>query len=114
MIMRPNQFQKNLYGLADKIKLMRSQKGLTQTQLGKHMGLTRASVNGWEMGVAIPSAQFIAELARVFGVSSDFLLGIDGSKTLNVDGLTDQEIAALVHIIDCFRKRGGPEEEISQ
>ena len=48
----------------DKIKLLREQKGLTQAELARKLGLTRAGVNAWEMGLSMPSTQYIVELAR--------------------------------------------------
>ena len=46
---------KELFLLPEKIKLLRETCGLTQAALAKKLGLTRASINAWEMGLSTPS-----------------------------------------------------------
>ena len=60
--------------VADKIKFLREQIGLTQSDLAKRLGITRSSVNAWEMGSSVPSTQYVVELANIFRVSTDYLL----------------------------------------
>ena len=68
---------KELFSLADKIKLLRENSGLTQAGIARQLGISRSGVNAWEMGLSVPSTQYIVELAKTFGVSTDFLLGIN-------------------------------------
>lgn len=91
--------------VADKIKILREKRGLTQSAVAKKLNITRSSVNAWEMGISVPSTQYIIELALLFDVSADFLLGIDKSSTLNVEGLKSNEIIAIKELIDCLKKR---------
>ena len=80
----------------DMIKTLREEAGYSQAQLAKKLDVTRSSVNAWEMGISIPSTQYIVELAKLFKVSTDYLLGLDGSASVSVAGLTDKDIQ-LVH-----------------
>ena len=48
---------------AERIKILREQAGMSQEKLAKRLGITRSSVNAWEMGISTPSTQYIAELA---------------------------------------------------
>lgn len=89
--------------VADKIKLLREQCGMTQTQLSKRLGITRSGVNAWEMGISVPSTQYIVELAHMFKVSTDFLLGIDTTSTVNVSGLNDDDVALVNSIVQHLR-----------
>lgn len=82
--------------VADRIKALREQKGLTQTDLSRQLGITRSSVNAWEMGISVPSTQYIVELAHIFKVSTDYLLCVDNSATISVAGLTEKDIQ-LIH-----------------
>ena len=84
--------------VADRIKALREQKGLTQTDLSNQLGITRSSVNAWEMGISVPSTQYIVELAHIFKVSTDYLLCVDTSATVSVAGLTEKDVQ-LVHTI---------------
>lgn len=89
----------------DKIKTLRECKKMTQTELAKKLGITRSGVNAWEMGVSVPSTQYIMELALLFGVSTDYLLDLPSTSTVSVDGLSDREIASIVEIINCYKEK---------
>ena len=60
--------------IANKIKILRENKGLSQKALADKLGITRSSVNAWEQGISVPSTQYIVELATLFEVSTDYLL----------------------------------------
>ena len=55
---------KELFSLAEKIKILREKSGLTQAEIARTLGLSRSSVNAWEMGLSVPSTQYIVELAK--------------------------------------------------
>lgn len=94
--------EKNMFGFAERIKDLREKSGLTQSELAKKLSLTRASVNAWEMGLSVPSTPYIVELSRLFHVTADYLLGLEGGITIRTDNLSDKEIAAVINVIDCF------------
>ena len=91
--------------IADRIKDLRETSGYTQTDLAKLLGITRSSVNAWELGISVPSTQYIVELANIFKVSTDFLLGVNATSSLNVSGLTDKDIELLNAIIYHLRSK---------
>lgn len=84
--------------VADRIRQLREQKGITQTDLAKQLGITRSSVNAWELGISVPSTQYIVELAHRFKVSTDYLLCVDHTATVSLEGLTEKDIQ-LVHYV---------------
>ena len=90
--------------IADKIKLLRERSSLTQSDLAKKLGITRSSVNAWEMGISTPSTQYLMELALLFKVSTDYLLGMQSSSTISVEGLSEKEITSIVEIISCYKE----------
>ena len=91
--------------IADKIKFLREEKGLTQSDLAKKLGITRSSVNAWEMGISIPSTQYLVELAYIFKVSTDYLLGIAKNATIGTDGLTDDDIRVVYGIVEHLKDK---------
>ena len=89
--------------VADRIKVLRELKNYTQTDLAKLLGITRSSVNAWEMGISVPSTQYIVELANIFKVSTDYLLGVSETSSIDVSGLTDRDIELIHSIIEHLR-----------
>lgn len=91
--------------IAEKVKKLREQKGLSQVELARLLGITRSSVNAWEMGISVPSTQYIVDLAGVFDISTDYLLGVDSSSTISVAGLTDSDILLVHSIIEHLKNK---------
>ena len=66
-----------------RLKELRLDKKLSQKQLSEIIGTINSSVCDWECGRTEPSLEMIIKLSVLFGVSSDYLLGIenyDGTK----------------------------------
>ena len=91
--------------IADKIKDLREKQGLTQSSLSKQLGITRSSVNAWELGISVPSTQYLVELAYLFSVSTDYLLGIDNTATVSVAGLSEKDVQLICEIIQHLRNK---------
>lgn len=94
----------------DRIKNLRENIGLTQSQLANRLGVTRAAVNAWEMGISFPSTALLAELSRLFGVSTDYLLGLDCHASLDITGLDDEDLTvvhSLVHLLKRKNRKSG-------
>ena len=91
--------------IADKVKTLRMASTITQSQLAKRLGITRSSVNAWEMGISIPSTMYVVELARLFGVSTDYLLGVHHGAVLDVSGLDDEAIRILNEMVQYLKDK---------
>ena len=72
--------------ICDKIRTLRDTCGLSQSALAKKIGVTRSAVNAWEMGLSIPTAQYIVAMAQLFHISTDYLLGLAICKARAGDG----------------------------
>jgi transcriptional regulator with XRE-family HTH domain len=95
--------RKEMFPLSEKIKTLREKFGKTQADLARDLGISRAAVNSWEMGLAAPSTSTLIELSHLFSVSTDYLLGIEDRATIDVNGLSAKEVAAVVHIVEGIR-----------
>lgn len=91
--------------IAEKIKHLREQNELTQVALAKKLGITRSSVNAWELGISIPSTQYIVELALLFNVTTDYLLDVNTSAAINTDGLSAEDLKVLYSLVQHLKKR---------
>ena len=60
---------------SDRLRFCRWQRGLTQEQLAEAMGVSVAAVSKWELGQSVPELETLLELADIFDLSVDALLG---------------------------------------
>lgn len=67
--------------LSDKLRSLRKQHGYSQIELSKLLHVSQSTITSWETGKADPSSTAIKQLANLFSVSTDYLLGVQESKT---------------------------------
>ena len=67
---------KNLEIFAIRVKELRKQKRLSQTELGEVLGLTHKSISTIDSGVRGTTIEKLILLAKFFNVSTDYLLGL--------------------------------------
>lgn len=89
---------------SERIKELRQARGRTQADLARRLGVTRNGVNSWEQGLSMPSPASLVDLARMFSVSTDYLLGVERLDTVNVSGLDERDVAILAELADRLRK----------
>ena len=61
--------------ISDNIKELRKQKGLTQKELADLLHVTSQAVSRWEMGNVEPSVDTIVNMAKIFEVTTDEIIG---------------------------------------
>lgn len=91
--------------IAEKIKKLREARGWSQAELARRLSVTRNGVNSWEQGLSMPSPACLVDLAKVFSVSTDYLLGIESLDSVNVTGLSAKEVALLTEMADMLRNK---------
>ena len=88
--------------IGEKICELRNKHNLTQYALARKLGVTRSSVNAWEMGISIPTVERIIDIASFFHVSTDYLLGLDHRLTIDISSLNEKEKAMIQNLIEIF------------
>jgi len=66
--------------ISENIKELRKQKGLTQKELAEKLIVTSQAVSRWETGDVEPSIDTISNMAKIFGVTTDELIGGSENK----------------------------------
>ena len=69
-----------------KLRALRKEKNITQSQLAQELCVTQQAVAKWEKGSSEPDAQTLARLARYLEISADALLGIFEEKKQSIEG----------------------------
>ncbi len=63
--------------LGRRLKELRAEKGLTQQQVTEHFQISRVTYLRYEKGQREPSLEMLVGFARFFGVTTDYLLGLE-------------------------------------
>ena len=88
------------------LKELRQKAGLTQKQLAERLWLSKATVSYYEQSLRYPSPEILVKLSGIFHVTTDYLLGIENkNQTLDVTGLTDEDISFLENTVELLRKK---------
>lgn len=90
---------------ADRIRALREARGWTQAELARRLNITRNGVNSWEQGLSMPSPACLVDLAKLFSVSTDYLLGVERLEAVNVTGLDEKDVAILAQLADRLERK---------
>ena len=86
------------------LKELRDSKGLTQTELGKLLGVSKSVISKYETSMSYPPYDTLISIAQVFKVSTDYMLGLEKTKTININGLTESQINSLLTVVEEYKK----------
>ena len=75
------------YEIGSRIRKYREEKGLSQKEFSKLIGVSNSRVSNWEQGINRPDADILADICRVLAVSPSELLDV----RLPSDELSDHE-----------------------
>lgn len=100
-----------IYNLCQRISELRNQFGITQSELAKRLGVTRSSVNAWELGFATPQLKHIVEMSKIFGTTVDGLLNASDKVFVDISDLSEKEQQAVFNIVDCLKAQHNAMEE---
>lgn len=81
------------------IKKIRTAHHLNQVQLANKLNVSKQTVSNWENNNILPSIDMLVKIARLFSVSTDYLLELDDRDYIEVTGLTDIQLAHIQQII---------------
>ena len=62
---------------ANRLKELRLNANLSQQALAKFIGATQKAIDFWEKGINEPKISYVIRLAIHFGVTTDYLLGLE-------------------------------------
>ncbi len=86
-----------------RLKQLRTEKNYTQKQLADRIGLAISAISAYEAGNRYPSYDVLIQLARIFHVSTDYLLGLNYNRTIDVSGLKEDEIDVILRMVNVLR-----------
>lgn len=99
-----------IYDFGYRLQELRRKKRMTQEQVAKRLGLSKTTISGYENNVKTPSLQVLTKLAILYGASSDFILGLDNRKMIEIDELTASQEDIIRRLVAEFQRQPGQSE----
>ena len=91
-----------LYSLNENIKRLRISQGMSQVEFAATVGVTKQCVSNWENDNVLPSIEMLVKIADIFKVKTDFLLGREPERSIDISGLTEEQAGHISLIIRDF------------
>lgn len=94
--------------LSENIKTLRKQKGYSQEQLADKLNVVRQTVSKWEKGYSVPDADMLEDMADIFEVQVNELLGgeiITEEETSDIGELAKQLRIFNEYLAEKVRRR---------
>lgn len=110
--------------IGSRLASMRKERGITQIDLADKLGSTQSLVSKFERGEILLHGELIAQLAKIFDVSADEILGMDGKRAHKaapvvpikdrrllrrlqaLERLSKRDKEALLRTLDAFLRKG--------
>ena len=96
-----------VYDFGLRIKDLRIKKKLTQEQVARRLNLTKASISGYENNTITPPNDTLVKLALLYGVSTDYLLGLDKQEAIVISDLTPSQKEIVQLLVNEFKINNG-------
>lgn len=87
----------------ERIKELRQSHKMTQKILGERVGVTKGAISIYEAGDRYPSYDVLLRIAAVFHVSTDYLLGLEDTPKVSLEGLSEDNVRLVLELVEALR-----------
>ena len=94
-----------MVNFGSRLRELRDSKNMTQKQLAERLGLTKSVISAYETSMRYPSYDVLIRIASIFKVSTDYLLGMEQNRTIDISGLSIENERLIYQLIDALRTR---------
>lgn len=94
-----------MINFGNKLRTLRTSKGWTQEELASRLRLTKSVVSAYETSLRYPSYDILIRICSIFGVTSDYMLGIERQKSIDISGLSDENAQLIHRIIQALQEK---------
>lgn len=91
--------------LGQRIYELRTAFGWSQVELAKRLGVAKQTASNWENDNIQPSIDMLVRLAKLFNVTTDYMLGLENEPRISVSGLPESMVSHLSLLIEDYRKK---------
>lgn len=92
-----------MFQLGARLKELRKNHNYTQNYVAEYLGISKSMVSSYEVTHRMPSYKILLKFASLYHTTTDYLLGLTNGKTLNIDGLSDDDIRIVTELVERLR-----------
>ena len=89
----------------DRLRKLRKERKLTQKELATLVGVKNSVISFYEVGDRTPSLEVLIKLSKALRISTDVLLGIEKSETIDISGLSEKDKQYIQSLVDRLRNK---------
>lgn len=97
-----------------RIRQLREQYKMSQEQLGRKVERSKSVISSYENNIKVPPLPILVQMAAIFNVSLDYLVGIDKTEMISINGLSSQQKALLQIIVFELKDTAGKGDGLTQ
>lgn len=90
---------------SEKLKALRTGRKISQKNLAEQLGVAKSVVSFYESGERFPSYDVLKKIARIFNVTTDYLLDIERGRTVDVSELSEDDVCVVNAVIEALKKK---------
>ncbi len=94
-----------MVNFGDRLKSLRTGAGMSQTELARRLNITKSVVSYYERQERTPSPDVLVKLSQIFHTTTDYLLGVENKKMIDVSDLTDEDVRFILLTIETLRNK---------
>ncbi|MBQ2669948.1 MAG: helix-turn-helix transcriptional regulator [Clostridia bacterium] len=78
---------------------------MSQKELAERINIAKSVISFYESGDRMPSYEVLIKISRIFNVTTDYLLGIERGRMVDVSGLNENDVAAVTTVIEALKNK---------
>ena len=82
-----------------RIRELREQYKMSQERLGRKVGRSKSVISSYENNIKVPPLNILIQMAVIFNVSLDYLVGIDKNEMVSVNGLEEEQKSLVQTVV---------------
>ncbi len=87
------------------LRTLRRKEDMTQAELARKLDVTKSVISAYENGLRLPSYDILIHISKIFHMSTDYLLGLERYQEIDLSGLTEEEVTAILQLIRVMKRR---------
>lgn len=88
-----------MYDMGARLQALRKAKGWSQEALGRKVNKAKSVISSYEANLRTPPLDVLTSLAALYGVSLDYLAGIEKREMISSEGLSDAQRSLVQTIV---------------